>query len=441
MVDEKRLKKRKKLKKKAKLKKRVLFQRKVASSVAKRHNAEKRLKAYGIAAILVSFIFLFILLFNVFSKGTNAFVQTRILIPVSFEESLVLGRGETFEQKVQNGKFQRIIRNGLKGLFPDAKSRSERRDLYQIISKHASAPLKDMIIENRSLLNKTENIWLVASSDVDVFLKHPEKEAGRASDNQKKWLELLEDQGRIKKTFNTTFFTAGDSREPESAGILGGFIGSVLVVLSCMILAFPLGVMTAIYLEEFAPKNKVTNIIEVNINNLAAVPSIIFGLLGLAVYIQMVGIPRSAALAGGLTLAMMAVPVIVIATRTSLRSIPQSIRDAAIALGASRVQTTFHHVLPLAMPGIMTGAILSIARVMGETAPLIMIGMVAFIVDIPDGLLVPSSALPVQVYLWADSPETGFVEKTSAAIIILLMLLAFFNIIAAYIRKRFEIRW
>jgi phosphate transport system permease protein len=225
------------------------------------------------------------------------------------------------------------------------------------------------------------------------------------------------------------------------AGILGSAVGSILVIISCMLLAFPLGTMTAIYLEEFAPKNKLTEFIEININNLAAIPSIIYGLLGLTVYLQFMGVPRSAPLAGGLTLALMALPVIVIATRTSIRAIPQNIRDGALALGASKLQVTLHHVLPLAMPGIMTGTILSIARVMGETAPLIMIGMVAFIVNVPDGFLAPSTAMPVQIYLWSDSAEQGFVEKTSAAIIVLLVMLALINAVAVYLRKKFEVRW
>lgn len=436
----------KKLLKKAKPSKKAIIQDKVLHGIKKRHAAEQRLKAYGIAAIAISFLFLFMLLSNILSNGYHAFFQTRILLPITFSEKVVLGYGDTIEEKIRRGNFQKIIFNSLQAIFPEVTSRGEKRKLYHLVSKHGSLPLRNTLLKDPSLIGQTQSLWITASSDVDIFIKHhladqEIKKTGQLSESQVNFIHTLYKQGRITKAFNTNFFTMGDSREPESAGIFGGLIGSILIILCCMAFAFPLGVMTALYLEEFAPKNKLSYLIEVNINNLAAVPSIIFGLLGLAVYIQVAGIPRSSALAGGLTLAMMAVPVIVIATRTALRAIPQSIRDAAVALGASKVQTTFHHVLPLAMPGIMTGTILSVARILGETAPLLMIGMVAFIVDIPDSLFSPSSALPVQVYLWADSPEAGFVEKTSAAIIILLVLLSLFNITAAVIRKRFEVKW
>jgi phosphate transport system permease protein len=318
--------------------------------------------------------------------------------------------------------------------------------LYQLVSKSSALELRDLLLEDLSLIGKTQQVWLLASSDVDMYLKGkfpkdtPEHRR-KLKDKQLEWVHALKGYHSIKYRFNKYFFTSGDSRSPEIAGILGSIMGSFFIVVVCMLVAFPIGVLSAIYLEEFAPKNRLTEFIEININNLAAVPSIVFGLLGLSIYIQVFGLPRSASFVGGLTLALMALPVIVISTRTAIRAIPQSIKDGAIALGASKMQTTLHHVLPLAMPGIMTGSILSVARILGETAPLLMIGMVAFIVDIPQNWFDAATAMPVQIYLWADSPESGFVEKTSAAILVLLVMLAAINAIAVIVRKKFEKRW
>ena len=337
-----------------------------------------------------------------------------------------------------------MVKNALKEAFPEVTGRSDTRKLSAMISDGAGFDLKALVENDPSLIGTTKSLWITASSDVDMYVKHAmetDKAFSRLNETQKMWLAQLDKQGNIATKWNSNFFSHGDSREPEMAGILGALIGSIFVIISCMLIAFPLGVLTAIYLEEFAPKNWLTETIEVNINNLAAVPSIVFGLLGLTLYIQWIGIPRSAALAGGLTLALMALPVMVIATRTSIRAIPQSIRDGAMALGASRLQTTIHHVLPLAMPGIMTGTILSIARVLGETAPLLMIGMVAFVVDVPTDFLDPSTAMPVQIYLWSDSAEPGFAEKTSAAIMVLLGILIAANMVAVLLRKKFEIKW
>lgn len=418
-----------------KLMKRKRIYRKVESGIAKRRAREKRLKAYGITAIAISFLFLFSLLYNIIGNGYTAFLQTQIKLPVTFSPELM-----------EKDDYHKIVKHSLQAAFPDVEGRTETRDLYALISKGATHKLKAAIESNSAHAGQTQEIWLPATSDVDMLVKGRISEdmpehMRKINDRQITWIKQLREQGRIRKAFNTTFFTSGDSREPEMAGMVGSLVGSIFVIISCMLLAFPLGVMTAIYLEEFATKNKLTEFIEVNISNLAAVPSIVFGLLGLAVYLQLFGMPRSAPLVGGLTLALMALPIIVIATRTSIRAIPQSIRDGATALGASKLQTTLHHVLPLAVPGIMTGTILSIARVLGETAPLLMIGMVAFIVDIPKGFMEASTAMPVQIYLWADSPEMGFAEKTSAAIMILLLLLITANATAVYLRKKFEIRW
>ena len=285
-----------------------------------------------------------------------------------------------------------------------------------------------------------------ADDDVDMFVKGyiqrklPEAQR-RISDKELVWLDKLNDQGRLEKRFNTTFLSAGDSREPELSGVWGAAVGSFFTLLVTVILAFPIGVAGAIYLEEFAPKNRLTDLIEVNINNLAAVPSIVFGLLGLAVFLNFLGMPRSAPLVGGVVLALMTLPTIIIAARAALKSVPQSIREAAVGLGASRNQVVFHHILPLAMPGVLTGTIIGMARALGETAPLLMIGMVAFIVDIPGGFTDPATALPVQIYLWADSPERAFVERTSAAVMVLLGFLIIMNLAAALLRKKFERQW
>ena len=303
-----------------------------------------------------------------------------------------------------------------------------------------------MVRKDPSLIGKNVSVWVTADDDVDMFAKGfirrelPENER-RISNKELSWIDKLRSEQRVKKVFNTTFFSAGDSREPELSGVWGAAVGSFFTLLVTLILAFPLGVAGAIYLEEFAPKNRLTDMIEVNINNLAAVPSIVFGLLGLAIFLNFLGMPRSAPLVGGVVLALMTLPTIIIAARAALKSVPQSIREAAVGLGASRNQVVFHHVLPLAMPGVLTGTIIGMARALGETAPLLMIGMVAFIVDIPGGITDPATALPVQIYLWADSPERAFVERTSAAVIVLVGFLMTMNVLAAVLRKKFERQW
>ena len=279
---------------------------------------------------------------------------------------------------------------------------------------------------------------MLLKGNIDVDLPESSR---RISDSQINVIKQLQEQKIIENKFNATLFTSGDSRESEQAGILGALVGSALMLSITFMIAFPLGVAAAIYLEEFAPKNRFIDFIEVNINNLAAVPSIIYGLLGLAVFINYLGMPRSAPLVGGLVLALMTFPVVIIASRASLQSVPPSIRDAALGVGASKIQTIFDHILPLALPGILTGSIIGMARALGESAPLIMIGMVAFVVDIPSSPLDSSAALPVQVYLWADSPERGFVEKTSAAIMVLLTFLLLMNSLAIWLRNKYEIKW
>jgi phosphate transport system permease protein len=331
-------------------------------------------------------------------------------------------------------------------MFPDAKGRSEKRRLYHLVSSGAQFQLRKMVLADLTLIGQHRSVWLSADDDVDMLMKgylggRDDTPSGRFSDQQLQWLDRLKAENRVQKKFNITFFTAGDSREPELSGIWGAVAGSFFTLLVTLVLSFPVGAAAAVYMEEFAPKNRWTDLIEVNINNLAAVPSIVFGLLGLAVFLNFFGLPRSAPLVGGLVLTLMTLPTIIIAGRSAVQAVPPSIRDAALSVGASKMQTIMHHVLPLAMPGMLTGAIIGMARALGETAPLLMIGMVAFIVDIPGGFTDPATVLPVQIYLWADSPERAFVERTSAATMVLLVFLLAMNGLAVYLRKRFERRW
>jgi len=330
-------------------------------------------------------------------------------------------------------------------MFPDATSPQEKKQLYRLISLAGEYTLRDMVIDDPKLLGTTSEIWLLAHSEAGSYLKgqvaadSPESER-RVKDIQIAWLDTLREEGRTEARFNSTFFLAGDSREPEMAGIKAALYGSFYTMLVTFCLAFPIGVMAAIYLEEFAPRNRMTDLIEININNLAAVPSIVFGLLGLAVFINFFGLPRSAPLVGGLVLSLMTLPTIVITSRAAIQAVSPSIREAALGVGASKIQTVFHHVLPVAMPGVLTGSIIGMAHALGETAPLLMIGMVAFIMNAPSGIADPSTVLPVQIYLWADSPERGFTEKTSAAIMVLLGFLILMNGLAIYLRRRFELK-
>ena len=330
--------------------------------------------------------------------------------------------------------------------FGKGSGRGERRELYRLVSVAAGYMLRDLVAGDPSLIGSTVEIWVPASSNVDMLIKGNidasiDESLRPISDAQVAWVESLKQSGRLESRFNSALFTNGDSREPELAGIKGALMGSFYMLIVTVALAFPIGVAAAIYLEEFAPKSRWSDLIEVNINNLAAVPSIVFGLLGLAVFINWMALPRSAPLVGGLVLSLLTLPVIIIASRAAIQSVPPSIREAALGLGASKMQVVFHHVLPLALPGMLTGTIIGMSRALGESAPLLMIGMVAFIVDVPGGFTDPATALPVQVYLWADSPERAFAERTSAAIIVLLGFLLMMNLAAVIIRKRMERKW
>jgi phosphate transport system permease protein len=412
----------------------------------RRQAAERRFKAYGLAAILLALAILTILLVSIVSKGHSAFVQTEVALEVNFDPALIDPQGTRDRAVLEDANYRALLFAALADEFPEASSRSGRRDAQAMFSNNAPFRLRDRVLEDPSIIGTTQRVWFTASADIDSFEKGyiprdvPESDR-RIKDNQVAWFDTLVAQDAVRTVFNSNFFTSADSREPEQAGIRGAIVGSVLTLLITLVLAFPVGVMAAVYLEEFAPKNRWTDLIEVNINNLAAVPSIVFGLLGLAVFLNFFGLPRSAPLVGGMVLALITLPTIIIAGRAALKAVPPSIREAALGMGASPLQTVTHHVLPLAMPGIMTGAIIGMAQALGETAPLLMIGMVAFIVDVPGGFTDAATVLPVQIFLWADAPERGFIEKTSAAIMVLLAFLIVMNMLAVLLRKKFERRW
>ena len=419
---------------------------KVNASLKRRYATERRFKSLGLGAVILGLLFVSMLFLDIFSKGYTAFVQTHVQLEVYFDPEILDPQGTRDIEAIVRADFRQLVREPLRQMFPEVTSRRDKRALYKILSTGAPFQLIDMVRADPDLIGTRMTIDLIADDDIDMLVKgyidrNAPADQRRVNDTVIGWIDRLEERGLIATKFNTGFFTNGDSREPELAGIGGAVAGSFYTLLVTLALSFPIGVAAAIYLEEFAPKNRWTDLIEVNINNLAAVPSIVFGLLGLAMFINLFGLPRSAPLVGGLVLTLMTLPTIIIASRAALKSVPPSIREAALGVGASRMQTVFHHVVPLAMPGMLTGTIIGMAQALGETAPLLMIGMVAFIVDIPGGPMDPSSVLPVQVYLWADSPERAFVERTSAAIIVLLSFLIAMNTFAVVMRRRFERRW
>lgn len=412
----------------------------VNKGLARRYKKEKRFRRLGLAAIVTSLCFLGLLFSSIIGNGWGAFWQTQLLLDIHLDPQVL------DVDDLAMADYSGLVKQSMRDLFPEVKGRRDKRSLYELVSTGAAFDLRKLVLTDPSLIGKTIQLQAPAGDDVDMFVKGyikrdvPESDR-RVKDKQIVWIDVLQQDGRLEKTFNTTFFAAGDSREPELAGIRGAAMGSLFTLLVTLSLAFPMGVATAVYLEEFAPKNKWTDLVEVNINNLAAVPSIVFGLLGLAVFLNFFNMPRSAPLVGGLVLTLMTLPTIIIAGRASLKSVPPSIKEAALGIGASKMQAITHHVLPLAMPGIFTGTIIGMAQALGETAPLLIIGMVAFIVDVPTAVTDPATVLPVQIYLWADSPERAFVERTSAAILVLLTFLISMNAAAVYLRKKFERRW
>ena len=417
---------------------------KIKKSLSRRNRAEKRFRWYGRTAILIGLAAVLVLFTDIVSKGHGAFRIAYIELEVTYDQDRIGVDNLTDPEELTRGNWEALSKTAMRTEFPEVSGRSDKRRLYGLISSGAGFDLKDRLLENPLLLGETERVWILADDDIDTYYKSwldGEPYAARMSAKQLEWIDELHQQGRIRLQFNSNLFTRGDSREPEQAGIRGAVMGSLFTLILTLVLSFPIGVSAAIYLEEFAPRNRWTDFIEVNINNLAAVPSIIFGLLGLAIFINFFHVPRSVPIVGGLVLTLMTLPTIIITSRAAIKSVPPSIREAALAMGASKYQTVLHHVLPLSLPGMLTGAIIGMAQALGESAPLLMIGMVAFIVDIPGGFSDPATVLPVQIFLWADSPERAFIEKTSAAIMILLSFLIVMNTVAVWLRKRLERRW
>jgi len=414
--------------------------------LARRYAKERRLKRLGIAAIAVALGLLALLIGDVILKGYTAFWTTEVRLTVNFAEEELDPDGSRLRADLEDANYRGLVSDALYALFPTVEDRLEQRRLRSLVASQAARDLQRMVLADPSVIGTTRDVWVLADTDIDQLWKGnidrtlPENRR-RVNDQVVGWVDQLAAEDRVRSVFAWNLFTNADSRDPQLAGVWGAVVGSFWIIVVTTALAVPIGVASAVYLEEFAPKTRWTDLIEVNINNLAAVPSIVFGLLGLAVYLNTMGLPRSAPLVGGLTITLMTLPTVVVATRAALRAVPPSIRWGALGVGASRVQVVTHHVLPLALPGILTGTIIGLAQALGETAPLLMIGMIAFVADIPDGPMSASTALPVQIYLWASSPERGFTEKTAAAIIILLGFLIVMNALAIYLRKRFERTW
>jgi phosphate transport system permease protein len=417
-----------------------------AARLNKRYAAERRFKLYGLLAVCVAVGMLIVLLGSIVLNGYTAFWQTHVAVDVRLDPEVIAPDGSRDPEVLKDANYRPLVIEAFDAHFPDVDGRQAEQKLHSTISTAATRYVRDAVVNNPDLIGTTQRFWVMADDKMDMvhkgYVNRDLPENRRLVDDQYLgWYDTLVEQDLIRAQFNTNFFTGTDSREPEQAGILSSTVGSFLTLFVTLVLSFPVAVLAAVYLEEFAPKNKFTDLIEVNINNLAAVPSIVFGLLGLAVIINFFGLPRSAPLVGGIVLTLMTLPTIIISSRSALKAVPPSIREAALGVGASRIQTITHHVLPLALPGILTGTIIGMAQALGETAPLLMVGMVAFIVDVPGSLTDSATVLPVQIFLWSDSPERAFVEKTSAAIMVLMAFLIVMNATAVMLRKRFERRW
>lgn len=400
--------------------------------IAGRYAAERRFRALGFIAVALSTLFLAFLLITLLGQGLRGFQRTEVAVDFDFP---ALTSGATAASISGANADATLNSMDIPGIVELATSQQYGAEGSALLTSAAAANVRQILAADPDLITAKQRLWLPAESKIDIAYK------GSGEAEAKKAMSVLAAKDALRTGFNWTFLTGADATDPSAVGIWAAFKGSLMTMAITLLLAFPIGVFAALYLEEYAPKNKLTDMIEVSINNLAAVPSIIFGLLGLAVFLSLFGMPRSSALVGGLTLALMTMPVIVIAGRNAVKSVPPSIREAALGIGASPVQVVFHHVLPLALPGILTGTIIGMARALGETAPLLMIGMRAFIPSAPQGFTDAATALPVQIYLWSDEVNQGFVEKTSAAIIVLLIFLLGMNALAIYLRNRFETRW
>lgn len=438
-------------------------QQKVTASLGRRHRKERVFKGFGLAAVLASLALVLILFVNIFSKGLPAFWQSAITLDIYFDPQVVkIGekpvqranesdndfRQRDIEWQTEVGfiNFNRLITDSLQKLLPDAAQ--HRRDLQRLVTSGERFALRNMVVQDTSIIGQTRTLHLLTDANIDVWLKGNIDRSlpdamQQLSPKMREWVQQLSEQGLIQNRFSFALFMNADSRSSlASAGLAGAFMGSLYMMLVVIVLAVPMGVAAAIYLEEFAPKNRFTDFVEVNINNLAAVPSIVFGLLGASVFIGWFNLPMSAPIVGGLVLSLMTLPTVIIATRSTLKAIPPSIRQAALGLGASKMQAIFHHVLPLAIPGILTGAILGVAQALGEAAPLLLIGMKSFVASVPGSPFDQSTALPVQIFLWQGNELRNFFEaRTSAAIIVLLALMISLNALAIWLRKKYEKRW
>lgn len=399
--------------------------------IAKRYAAEKRFKFFGLVTIVLSCAFLAFLLFTMVMSGARGFMTTQMELQFDFP---AITQGMQPDDLKGDKLVDSITKLDMPGIFLEQAEAQYGENYEQYFSSAAWLVLREKLIENPDMVVEKTSLWLPASEAMDRAAKDG------TGDIMPVYQQFVND-GKVQTGFNWTFLQNADGTDPTQVGIWGALKGSLMTIFITFIFAFPIAIMTAIYLEEYAPTNRMTDIIEVSINNLAAVPSIIFGLLGLAIFLNFMHLPRSAPLVGGLTLGLMTMPVIVIAARNAIKAVPPSIRDAALGIGASPIQVVFHHVLPLAIPGIMTGTIIGMARALGETAPLLMIGMRIFNSNPPSTMTDPSTVLPVQIYLWSDEVSSGFVEKTSAAIIVLLIFLLTMNAVAVYLRNRFETKW
>ena len=417
----------------------------VNASLKVRQKKERAFQLFGIAAIALALFFLVMLMGSILSKGIPGFFQYYVTLEVELDGDRLDPLGNLSEQSLFDGQAKKIIEEVVLEKT-GAKSRNERKAARKLLSNGSDTRLTAFVRANPSLLNSTQKVKFALDDDADSYFrgfvkKETPEQLRRLSNIQIEYLDKMNEEGLISHEISDYLFFGSASRNAEMAGIKGAAIGSVLTLLVCFVIAFPIGVATAVYLEEFAPKNKITEIIEININNLAAVPSVVFGILGLAIFINLFGLPRSIPLVGGMVLALMTLPTIIISSRAAIKAVPPSIRDGALGVGASKVQATMHHVVPLAIPGMLTGTIIGMAQALGETAPLLMIGMVAFIVDIPGSVTEPGTVLPVQIFMWADFAERMFVQKTSSAIIILLLFLILMNGGAIWLRKKLERRW
>ena len=419
----------------------------VNKNLAKRYRAERRFRLYGVISIGFGLLCLLFLFSDIISKGTRGFFFHYVPLEITLDAEALEISDPTDLNQLLGASYGTVVRNAIYDKF-NVSGRSARKEVRELFALDATGyRIQSLMVEGdaAALLGTTVTIDALVDDKVDFYLKrtHLKNNPGveYLNENQIKLVEAMRADGSVERRFNTAFFTSGDSSQSEEAGVLSAVMGSFYLLLVTLALSFPIGIAAAVYLEEYAPKNKWTDMIEININNLAAVPSIIFGLLGLAMFLALFGLPRSTPLVGGFVLTLMTLPTIIISSRAAIKAVPPSIREAAYGIGASKMQVTLHHVIPLAMPGMLTGTIIGLAQALGESAPLLMIGMAAFIPDVPSSALDPATALPMQIFQWFRNADAGFNEKASAAIIVLLFFLIIMNALAVWARTRLERRW